>query len=217
MVYFYKRPNYELIRIGLYAKLVLSIKVGRVRYMDGTILANSIYSLKGTDLRIIYSLVSNINFKKLLSFKVNRFISKEHNKDYVNYIYDSSQAIYLSDEEIQVSLFQELNKILTLDCIYYEKPDDIDEQCNKLVQKTHQQYLNQERSFLVYTKEQIEFTKIHQMVHYQLRQLFYEVEYHYQSLSGADQEDFLSTIYEYIQTLGEDKRWLLHQHIPDLL
>ena len=185
--------------------------------MDGTILANSIYSLKGTDLRIIYSLVSNINFKKLLSFNVNRMISREHNKDYVNYIYDSSQAyMNTSDEEIQVSLFQELNKILTLDCIYYKKPDDIDEQCNKLVEKTHQQYLNQEKSFLVYTKEQIEFTKIHQMVHYQLRQLLYEVEYHYQSLSDRDQEDFLSAIYQYIQTLNEDKRWLLQQHIPDI-
>ena len=183
--------------------------------MEGMILANSIYSLKGTDLRIIYSLLTNVKVKQLVSFNVSRLLTREHNKDYVNYIFEAANEFnHLSDETIQVKLFQEMNKILGLEGIFYEEPEDIEQQCERIVKKVYKHYIQQEKSFIAYTKEQIEFTNIHQMIHYQLRYLFYELEYRLQNLSDSEQQDIYHFIFQYIHHLSDDKKWLLQQRLP---
>ncbi|WP_139891894.1 hypothetical protein [Bacillus sp. D386] len=182
--------------------------------MDGTLLSNSIYSLKGADLRIIYSLLTNLNLKELIPFNFNKIISRKHNTDYVNCLLEKTdEYIHLSDEALQVSLFQEMNKTLELEGVYYSEAFHVDNQCEEIVEKVYQIYINQEKSFLQNT-EQIEFTRIHHIIHYQLRQLFYEVEYRFQNLSVEDQQDFLNTIYEFIIQLSEDEKWILLQQLP---
>ena len=204
-------------RICIHVKIILFVKGGRVSNMDGMIVSNSIYSLKGTDLRIIYSLLTNVNLRHLVSFNVGRLFSREHNKDYVNYILEAANEFnHLPDETIQVSLFQEMNKILSLDGMYYEEPYHIEEQCDRIVKKVHQQYIHQEKPFLAYTKEQVKFTNIHHMIRYQLRYLFYELEDRFQDLSAIDQEEMIHIIYQYIHHLPDDKKWLLQQRLPIL-
>lgn len=183
--------------------------------MDGTLLSNSIYSLKGRDLRIIYSLLSNMNLRKLVSFNVNKILTREHNADYVNFIFEAANEFNdIPDATLQFSLFQEMNKTLGLNCLSYETTDHINNQCKAIVEKVYQIYLNQEKSFLQFTNEQIEFTRIHLMIHYQLRQLFYEVEYRFQNLSVDEQRDFLDILYHFILKLPEDNQRILQQNLP---
>lgn len=194
---------------------MLSIKVWGVSTMDGTILSNSIYSLKGSDLRIIYSLLSNMNLRKLLSFNVNKLVTREHNLDYVNFIFDAANEFNdIPDETLQFSLFQEMNKTLSLNSLSYEDPYHIEKQCEAIVEKVYHIYINQEKPFLQFTNDQIEFTRIHLMIDYQLRPLFYEVEHCFQNLSVDEQEEFLDVIYQFIHLLPEDKKWILQQNLP---
>ena len=183
--------------------------------MDGIILSNSIYSLKGKELRIIYSLLTNINVKSLLSFNVNWLMSRQHNKDYVNKLIESANKLnVISDETIQVRLIQEMNKILGLESTYYKEPGHIEQQCEQIVKRVFNLYAHQDKTFLDYSKEQVEFTKIHHLIHFQLRYLYDEIEIRFRNLSDIDQKEMIHTIYQYILLLPEDKKRLLQERLP---
>ena len=66
--------------------------------MDGRILANSIVSLKGTDLRMVYALLCRKNLGQLLSSKTKGLFSKEGQDHFTKFLEDEVKKVENKEE-----------------------------------------------------------------------------------------------------------------------
>jgi len=175
--------------------------------VDGQILASSLVSLKGTDLRMIYALLCKTNIGHLLSSKTKDLFSKEEQNHFTKHLEEEVNRLKNIDDSIlQLDLFLELTKLLNLQGTKYTLQKEIEDQCTTIVNEVYKQYQKQDKHFRLFSENQPNTTKLQQMVIYQMRKVFTELDASFQDFSIGDQIKFASQVNDYIHSLPEDKQ-----------
>lgn len=175
--------------------------------MDGKILANSLVSLKGTDLRMVYALLCRTNIGHLLSSKTKDIFSKEEQDHFT--IHLEKEAIKLeaeADETLQVDLLLELTKLLKTRGTKYTVEKEIEDQCSAIVNEVYQKYQKQDKQFHSFVTNKSDSTKLQQMIEFQMRKIFNELDDSFKDFSIEDQTKFAVKVNEYIHSLPEEKQ-----------
>lgn len=175
--------------------------------MDGQILASSLVSLKGTDLKMVYALLTKTHIGNLVSSKTKDLISRNDTDHFTKHLEEEVLKLeHESDEKIQVDLFLELTRALNLRGTNYSLVREVEEQCEQIVETVYEQFKAQDKKFRKFTEEQIDNTKLQMMIQYQMNQLFNEVEADFGEFTFEQQHDFAHQVNEYILSLPEDKQ-----------
>lgn len=175
--------------------------------MDGMIFANSLLSLHGNDLRMVYALLCRTNIGHLLSSKTKDLFSKEEQDHFTRHL--EAEVLRLKGEEdtvLQVNLFLELTKLLKLRGTKYTLIQEIEDQCAAIVNDTYQLYQKQDKTFRAYTEGRADSTKLQQMIQYQMSKIFRELDGNFHEFSIEDQTKFASQVNDYINSLPADKQ-----------
>ncbi|KGR73653.1 AAA family ATPase [Ureibacillus manganicus] len=176
--------------------------------MDGQILANSLVTLKGTELRMVYSLLFKTNIGDLLSSKTKDLFSKEKQDHFTKHLEDEvSKLAGQDDAALQVDLFLELTKLLKLRGTKYTLTKEIEDQCSAIVDEVYGQYQKKDKQFRAFTEGQnLHSTKLQQMIQFQMSKMFSELDGSFQDFTIEDQTKFASQVNDYIQSLPEEKQ-----------
>ena len=122
--------------------------------MDGRILANSIVSLKGTDLRMVYALLCRKNLGQLLSSKTKGLFSKEGQDHFTKYLEDEVKKVEnKEDQELQVDLFLKLTELLKIKGRKYILQQNIVDQCETIVDEVYEQFQKQDKQFRSFVED----------------------------------------------------------------
>jgi hypothetical protein len=178
--------------------------------LDDQILAKSLVTLKGTDLRMVYALLHKTNIGHLLSSKTKDVLSKlsrEESDNFTNHLEQEVKKLRsVKDEVLQVDLFLEMTKLLTLRGTKYILEKEIEDQCRLIISDVYQQLLKQDKKFKLFTEKELDSTKLQQMVKYQMSKVFNELDDSFKDFTIEDQTKFASQVNEYIQSLPEEKQ-----------
>nr|WP_144922657.1 hypothetical protein [Paenibacillus bovis] len=178
--------------------------------MDGQILANSIVTLKGTDLRMVYALLLKTNIGHLLSSKTKDVISKLSKEESDNFTYHLEQEVNklrnVEDQVLQVDLFLEITRLLKLRGTKYTLEQEIVDQSTFIVKDVYQLLLKQDKQFKSFAENEWNSTKLQQMIKFQMSKLFNELDNSFKDFTIDDQTKFASQVNEYIQGLPEEKQ-----------
>nr|WP_259547338.1 hypothetical protein [Heyndrickxia oleronia] len=178
--------------------------------MDGQILANSLVTLKGTDLRMVYALLLKTNIGHLLSSKAKDVISKLSKEKSDNFTYHLEQEVNklrnVEDQVLQVDLFLEMTRLLKLRGTKYTLEKEIVDQFILIVNDVYQQLLIQDKQFKRFAENEIHSSKLQQMIKFQMSKLFNELDNGFKDFTIEDQTKFASQVNEYIQSLPEEKQ-----------
>ncbi|MDS9470931.1 hypothetical protein [Sporosarcina pasteurii] len=178
--------------------------------MDGQILANSLVTLKGTDLRMVYALLIRTNIGHLLSSKTKDVISKLSKEESDNFTYHLEQEVNklknVEDQVLQVDLFLEMTRLLNLRGTKYTLEQEIVDQSTIIVNDVYQQLLKQDKQFKSFAVNELNSTKLQQMVQFQMSKLFNELDNSFKDFTIDDQTKFASQVNEYIQSLPKEKQ-----------
>ena len=178
--------------------------------MDGHILANSLVTLKGTDLRMVYALLLKTNIGHLLSSKTKDVISKLSKEESDNFTYHIEQEVKklrnVEDQVLQVDLFIEMTRLLKLRGTKYTLTKEIEDQCTLIISDVYQQLLKQDKQFNLFAAKEIDSSKLQRMVQFQMSKVFNELDSSFEDFTIEDQTKFASQVNEYIQSLSEEKQ-----------
>jgi len=178
-----------------------------VVYLDGRIFASSLVSLKGTDLRMIYALLCKTNMGHLISSKTKDIFSKEKQNHFTKHLEDEVKKLKnIDDLVLQVDLLLELTKLLSLRGTKYTLQKEIEDQCTNIVNEVHKQYQKQDKHFRSFSDNQLNTTKLQQLVTFQMGKVFNELDDSFQDFSIEDQKKFASQVNDYIHSLPEEKQ-----------
>ena len=182
--------------------------------MDGAILANSLVSLKGTDLRMVYALLCKTNIVDLLSSKTKDVFSKEDGDHFTKHLEAEVRKLeHTDDQVIQVDLFLEITRLLKLRGMKYTLEQEIFDQFTNIVRDVYQQYKKQDKPFRAFTENQTNSTMLQQMIQFQMSKVFSELDDSFNDFTIEDQTKFASQVNDYIHSLPEEKQ----QKIKDKL
>ncbi|MCQ6276369.1 hypothetical protein JMM81_15750 [Bacillus sp. V3B] len=182
--------------------------------MDGQILANSIVSLKGNDLRMVYALLCKTNIGHLLSSKTKDLFSKEGQDHFTKHLEEEVKKIEnKEDQELQVDLFLELTELLKLKGRKYTLQQDIEDQCITIVNEVYDQYQKQDKQFRSFVESGSSLTKLQQMIRFQMSKVFRELDGSFQDFTVEDQMKFASQVNEYIHSLSEEKKIIIQEEL----
>ncbi|MCA0972266.1 hypothetical protein LCM20_16780 [Halobacillus litoralis] len=175
--------------------------------MDGKILANSLVSLKGTDLRMVYALLLKTNITQLLSSKTKDFLTKEETDHFTNHLEKEMKKVEAMDDAmLQVDLFLEMTKLLKLRGTKYTVQKEIEDQCNEIVRQTYATFQKQNKKFRSFSEKQSNTTELQQLVNFQMMQVFSEFDDNFDGFSIEDQTKFAQKVNEYILSLPKEKQ-----------
>ena len=175
--------------------------------MDGEILASSLVSLKGTDLRMVYALLCKTNIVDLLSSKTKDVFSKEDGDHFTKHLEaEVSKLQHIDDRVIQVDLFLEITSLLKLRGMKYTLEKEIVDQCTNIVRDVFQQYKKQDKQFRAFSEKQVNSTMLQQMVQFQMSRVFSELDDSFNDFSIEDQTKFAEQVNDYILSLPEEKQ-----------
>ena len=182
--------------------------------MDGAILANSLISLKGSDLRMVYALLCKTNIVDLVSSKTKDVFSKEDGDHFTKHLEaEVSKLQHTDDQVIQVDLFLEITRLLKLRGMKYTLEKEITDQCGNIVRDVYQQYKKQDKEFHSFSEKQANSTMLQQMIQFQMSKVFSELDDSFKDFTIEDQTKFASQVNDYIHSLPEEKQ----QKIKDKL
>ena len=187
--------------------------------LDGRILAGSIVSLQGTDLRMVYALLCKTNLGHLLSSKTKRLFSKEGSDHFTKHLEDEVKKIENKDDhELQVDLFLELTELSKLRGRKYTLRQNIEDQCEMIVKEVYERYQKQDKQFRSFVEDMSHLSKLQQMIRFQMSKVFRELDGGFQEFSLEDQMKFASQVNEYIHSLPEEKKQMIQEEldIPEL-
>lgn len=175
--------------------------------MDGAILASSLVSLKGTDLRMVYALLCKTNVVDLLSSKTKDVFSKEDGDHFTKHLdAEVNKLQRIDDRVIQVDLFLEITRLLKLRGMKYTLEKEIVDQCTNIVHNAYQQYQKQDKQFRAFSEKQQNSTMLQQMIQFQMSKVFSELDDSFNDFTIEDQTRFAAQVKDYIQSLPEDKQ-----------
>lgn len=175
--------------------------------MDDQILANSLVSLKGTDLKMVYALFCRTNIGNLLFSKTKDLLSKEECDHFSKHLEEEVRKIeHKGDQELQVYLLLEITRLLKLRGTKYSLEKEILDQCLNIVNDVYAQFLKYDKKFRSYAEKQSNSSKLQQMVQFQMSKIFNELDDSFQDFSIKDQTKFAAQVNEYIQDLAEEKQ-----------
>ena len=178
-----------------------------VGIVDGQLLANSLMSLKGNDLKMVYTLLCKTNMGHLLTSKTKDLFSKENIDHFSKHLIEEVKKIeHKADSVIQVDLLLELAKFLKISGANYSVKREVEDQCKAIVQEVYEQFQKQDKRFRAFTENINHSTKLEQMVQFQMGKVFHELDDSFQNFSLEDQQKFSSQVNEYIQSLPEEKQ-----------
>ena len=182
--------------------------------MDGQILSNSLISLTGTDLRMVYALLLKTNIGHLVSSKTKDVLSKEKSDYFSQHLEQEVKKLEtVSDEVLQVDLFLEMTKLLKLKGTNYTQRREIQEQCSVIVNMVHFHLQKQDKRFRAFSKNESSSTKLQQMIQYLMRKVFSELDDSFKDFSLAEQTKFASQVNGYIQSLPIEKQQIIMEKI----
>lgn len=175
--------------------------------MDGQLLAQSLVSLKGTDLRMVYALLFKTNIGQLLLSKTKDLFSKEDQDHFMRHLEaEVKQLENTEDRELQVNLFLEITRLLKLRGTKYSLRQEIEDQCDLIVHHVYEQFKKQDKPFSAYIENEMHGTKLQQMIQFQMGKMFSELDGSFKDFTIEDQTKFASQVNEYIQSLPADKQ-----------
>ena len=175
--------------------------------MDGAILANSLVSLKGTDLRMVYALLCKTNIVDLLSSKTKDVFSKEDEDHFTKHLEaEVNKLQHIDDRVIQVDLFLEITKLLKLRGMRYTLEKEIVDQCTIIVRNVYQQYQKQDKQFRAFSEKQANSTMLQQIIQFQMSKVFSELDDSFNDFTIEDQTKFAEQVNDYIHSLPEEKQ-----------
>ncbi|MBM7660385.1 hypothetical protein JOC85_001152 [Bacillus mesophilus] len=182
--------------------------------MDGQILASSLVSLKGTDLRMVYSLLHKTNIGDLLSSKTKDLLSKEKSDHFTLHLEQEVKKLqHKRDEVLQVDLFLEITKLLKLKGTKYSLVKEIEDQSAMIVNEVYGQLQKQDKHFRSFTEKESSSSQLQQMVQYQMSKVFSELDGGFKDFSINDQTKFASQVNDYIQSLPEEKQQVIKEKL----
>ena len=185
--------------------------------MDGQVLAKSIMSLQGKDLRVVYALFSKTNLGNLVSSKAKDTLaklSKEESNHFINHLEEEAEKLEsVSDEVIQVDLFLDLTKQLQLTGKKYLLPREIDEQCDAIINSSYELLYEKDKKFQAFAQGQAHRTKLQRMINYQMYTLFKNLDDDFNKLSDQDMREIASQVTKYIKSLPEEKQKLIKEKL----
>lgn len=187
--------------------------------LDGQILAGSIVSLKGRDLRMVYALLCKTNLRHLLSSKTKGLFSKEGQDHFTKHLEDEVKKIESKDDhELQVDLFLKMTELLKLKGKKYTLRKSIEDQCEMIVNKVYEQVQKRDKQFRLFVEDQSQSSKLQQMIRFQMSNVFRELDGGFQDFPLEDQMKFASQVNEYIHSLPEEKQRIIQEEldIPEL-
>ncbi len=198
-----------LIDYLVYSIIVLYFALG-VFLLDGQILANSLVTLKGTDLRMVYALLLKTNIGHLLTSKTKDVISKLSKEESDNFTYYLEKEVNklrnIEDQVLQVDLFLEMTRLLKLRGTKYTLEKEIVDQSTLIVNDVYQQLLKQDKQFKRFAENELNSSKLQQMIKFQMSKLFNELDNSFENFTIEDQTKFASQVNEYIQSLPKEKQ-----------
>lgn len=178
--------------------------------LDGQILANSLVTLKGTDLRMVYALLLKTNMGHLLSSKTKDVIAKFSKEESDNFTYHLEQEVNklrnVKDQVLQVDLFLEMTRLLNLRGTKFTLEQEIADQSTLIVNGVYQQLLKKDKQFKRIAENEINSSKLQQMIQFQMSKLFNELDNSFKDFTIEDQTKFALQVTEYIQSLPEEKQ-----------
>ncbi|WP_042225368.1 hypothetical protein [Oceanobacillus manasiensis] len=178
--------------------------------MDGQILAQSLVTLKGTELRMVYALFLKTNIGHLLSSKTKDVLSRLSKEESDNFTYHLEQEVKklnnVEDHVLQVDLFLEITKLLKLRGTKYTLAKEMEDQCYVITREVYQQLLKQDKEFKVFVDKELHSSELQQMVKYQMSKVFNELDYSIHDFDTKDQMKFASQVNDYLQSLPEEQQ-----------
>lgn len=175
--------------------------------MDGQILANSLVSLRGMDLRMVYALLFKTNIGNLLSAKTKDFFTSEERDHFTDHLAEEVRKLENQDDAVlQVDLFLELTKLLKLKGTKYTLTKEIEEQCSNIVHGVYAQFQKQDKQFRNFSERQTRTSSLQQMVNFQMNKIFDEFDQNFEDFTIEDQTRFAAQVNAYINNLPQEKQ-----------
>lgn len=178
--------------------------------MDGNVLANSLVSLKGTDLRLVYALLLKTNIGNLVSSKTKDVVSKFSKEEIDHFTKHLESEVRdlreVEDHVLQVDLFLEMTRILNLRGTKYLLEKEVVEQSESIINEVHKELASKDKNFKRFIEKETDSTMLQQLIKYQMSKVFRELDDSFNDLDIKDQTQFAAQVNEFLHSLPEHKQ-----------
>ena len=175
--------------------------------MDGERLLSNLLSLKGRELRVIYSFLAKTPLSHLLSTLSKSILSKEDGSYLTAQVMSKAAALdNRSDEEIQLDLLQELCRVMGRDHLYVKNTEHLKDVCEELVLDVHLQLVKQDKLYAAFVKKAKDESNLNQMLQYQMNRLITEMDLYVKEEPKNRQATYFSLLYSSLHSLSIHQR-----------
>ena len=169
--------------------------------MDGKLLVNSLISLRGSNLRIMYALLLKTNISDFLSSKAKGVLTKEGNEYSYKRINDEVRQLEnIPDSILQVELFLEITKILKLKGRNYSVQEQLEEQCTIIINQIYEIQRKQDLAFRALNVRYAKLSQLQQLVIYYINNFFKEFDDKFKGFPLEQQLKFSNEIHVLINS-----------------
>jgi hypothetical protein len=174
--------------------------------MSGQILSQALAKLSGHDLRLVYALLCKTNIFNLISTKTKDLLSSDESNHFSKHLEEEAKKLLSkTDEEIRLSLFLELTKIAQLKGGRYDLKKEIEDKCQEIVDWAFNEFQKKNKEFQQYYKEK-DIDKLEAMIHWQMNQVFKELDLKLIGLSEYEQDQLAEKVLEFVNSLPSDQQ-----------
>jgi hypothetical protein len=174
--------------------------------MDGQLLCQSLFALKGDDLRIIFALLCKTNINNVLSSKTRDLLSideQDHLRKHLLQVIKTLEDI--SDDKLRFYLYLEITKVLGIKGVRYTSEEQIELQASKIIEETHKLLEQQEKDF-IQVKRLNDTKKLQQLLIYQVDKLLNNLLKIQGNVSQEIMLDITTNLVQYINVLSAEKQ-----------
>lgn len=176
--------------------------------MDGQILAQSLFALKGDDLRMVFALLCKTNITNIVSSKTMDLLSvdeRNHLQKHLLHVENSTKDI--SDEILQYYLFLEMTKVVGLKGVRYTTEKQIEQQSSIIIDETYKLLVKQEKEKeFINGKSDDRHSKLQQILIYQIDKLLLKLPKVYINFSKEEKLSFVRKLVNFCNVLSEEKQ-----------
>jgi hypothetical protein len=174
--------------------------------MDGQLFSQSLFALKGDDLRIIFALFNRTNISNIITSKTKDFLSVDEQDHLHKHLFNEMEKLQdISDDKLRFYLFLEMTKVLGIKGVRYTSEDQLESQSLKIVDETYKLLEQQETNFSNISMSSHQ-SKLQQILVFQIDKLYTNLCKDYLHFDKEVKHDLTTRLYAYIGDLSIEKQ-----------
>jgi hypothetical protein len=174
--------------------------------MDGQLLTQSLFALKGDDLRIVFALICRTNIGNIVSSKTMDLLLADEQNHLQKHLLNVVKSLKdISDGKLQFNLFLEMTKVAGIKGVRYGNEEQIEQQASKIIDETYKFLEKREKDF-INGKANNDLTKLQNILVYQIDKLLPKLPKMYVDFNKEDKQDFAMKLVHYCNALSVEQQ-----------